>query len=69
MKSFAVLALVVYTASAAVNYPTFDYHGEPPVVENRWVADTVRDPVVQVLAVAAAAAFKTVPIITMEVHL
>jgi len=69
VKALAVLAMVVYTASAAVDFPTFDYHGEPPVQENRWVADAVGNPIVQAAAVIAAVLSQTMPLVTMEVKL
>ena len=68
-KSLAVLAMVVYTASAAANYPTFDYHGEPPVTDNRWVADIAKNQVVQALVVLADILSGTIPVVTVEVNL
>jgi hypothetical protein len=68
VKSLAVLAMVVYSASAAVNYPTFDYHGETET-DNQWVVQAVNNPMVQAAAVVAAVLTKTVPLTTMEVGL
>jgi len=69
VRTLAVLAAVVYLSGSMAVYPTFDYHGEPPVTDNRWVADVVRNPVVQALAMLSAILSGTVPVVTMEMKL